>query len=391
MERRIFHIFAALSAALGKISLVRKILVLKPFLLTKANGGEIALLERLKLMKSWGLTIKVIIAIRDTERAYLEPILSKFAVSDIHWVTVDRAHYLIDGIECEVSLSTQFHALDTEFQKPVEDFFLHEIKSFEPDLILTHYTDFFATTAALEWDAQRVWVDQTDDEYPRPIQLQSFPTLAPRYQSISHFIVASDFMRESVSKSYPAAKIHYLPNIIESLHLQTRERGRAYQASSAAPWIFVNPTAVKGVDFVIALAQQLPEHSFLFVGNWGTLMPENLPKNVRTIERQNDVSQLLKNARGLLMPSVWNEAFGRMPLEAMAQGIPVIASNRGALPITVGSGGICLPLEIPLWKRALSQDVNIWQQLVQKGYDRVSEYQKEVHSVYTELKGTWKL
>ncbi len=368
---------------------MRKILVLKPFLLTKANGGEIALLERLKLMKSWGLTIKVSIAIPETERSYLEPILSKFAIRKLEWVKSDRARYLMDGIECDVSLSTQFHALDTEFQKSVEDFFLHEIRAFEPDLILTHYTDFFATTAALRWDAQRVWVDQTDDEYPRPIQLQSFPSLATPYQTISHFIVASDFMRESVSKSYPEAKIHYLPNIVESLGLMNRDR--RYNASSSAPWIFVNPTAVKGVDFVIALAQQLPDHSFLFVGNWGTIMPDNLPSNIQKIERQNDLSQVLRNARGLLMPSVWNEAFGRMPLEAMAQGLPVIASNRGALPVTVGSGGICLPLELSLWKRALSQDVNTWQQLVENGYSRVTEYQNEVHSVYTELKGTWKL
>ncbi len=340
-------------------------------------------------MKSWGLTVKVVIAIRESERVYLEPILSKFAVSEIDWIQPNRARYSLDGIECEAEFSPQFHALETEFQKPVEDFFLEEIKVFGPDLILTHYTDFFATTAAVQWNAQKVWVDQTDDEYPRPIQLQSFPTLASHYQSIEHFIVASDFMRESVSKSYPTAQIHYLPNIIEAL--ATASRSEKLTAPNSAPWVFINPTAVKGVDFVIALAQQLPEHSFLFVGNWGTAMPANLPRNVQTMERQNDISKVLRTARGLLMPSVWNEAFGRMPLEAMAQGIPVIASNRGALPITVGLGGICLPLELALWKRALSQDVNTWQQLIQRGYERVSEYQSEVTSVYTALKAAWKL
>ncbi len=38
----------------------------------------------------------------------------------------------------------------------------------------------------------------------------------------------------------------------------------------------------------------------------------------------------------LLMPSLWNESFGLVAVEAMLNGIPVLASNRGALPETIG-------------------------------------------------------
>ncbi len=41
----------------------------------------------------------------------------------------------------------------------------------------------------------------------------------------------------------------------------------------------------------------------------------------------------------LLMPSLWNEAFGLVAAEAMLNGIPVLASNRGALPETIGDAG----------------------------------------------------
>ena len=41
----------------------------------------------------------------------------------------------------------------------------------------------------------------------------------------------------------------------------------------------------------------------------------------------------------------WVEAVPRAPLEAMAHGIPVLASDSGALPATVGAGGIILPEE----------------------------------------------
>jgi glycosyltransferase involved in cell wall biosynthesis len=47
------------------------------------------------------------------------------------------------------------------------------------------------------------------------------------------------------------------------------------------------------------------------------------------------------------MPSVWEESFGLVAAEAMVNGIPVVASNRGAIPETLGHGGVVLP--IPAW------------------------------------------
>jgi O-antigen biosynthesis alpha-1,3-mannosyltransferase len=48
---------------------------------------------------------------------------------------------------------------------------------------------------------------------------------------------------------------------------------------------------------------------------------------------------LFEGASVLVLPS-WNEGFGLPALEAMALGIPVVASNRGALPEVVGGAGV---------------------------------------------------
>ncbi len=40
-----------------------------------------------------------------------------------------------------------------------------------------------------------------------------------------------------------------------------------------------------------------------------------------------------------LMPSLWRESLGRVAIEAMANGIPVMASDRGALSETLGDAG----------------------------------------------------
>jgi len=57
--------------------------------------------------------------------------------------------------------------------------------------------------------------------------------------------------------------------------------------------------------------------------------------------------------RLLLVPSVWDEPFGRVAAEAMINGIPALVSNRGSLPQVVGgdfcAGGGGRVLPVPDW------------------------------------------
>jgi glycosyltransferase involved in cell wall biosynthesis len=55
---------------------------------------------------------------------------------------------------------------------------------------------------------------------------------------------------------------------------------------------------------------------------------------------------LYKGASVLVLPS-FNEGFGLPVLEAMAVGVPVIASNRGALPEVLGDAGLLIDPEDP--------------------------------------------
>ena len=52
-----------------------------------------------------------------------------------------------------------------------------------------------------------------------------------------------------------------------------------------------------------------------------------------------DRRAIYEGARLLVLPS-WHEGFGLPALEAMALGVPVVASNRGALPEVVGDAGL---------------------------------------------------
>ena len=55
--------------------------------------------------------------------------------------------------------------------------------------------------------------------------------------------------------------------------------------------------------------------------------------------KQNEVSELYNSVDCLLFPS-WYEGFGFPPLEAMANGLPVVASNVASIPEVVGEAGL---------------------------------------------------
>jgi glycosyltransferase involved in cell wall biosynthesis len=52
----------------------------------------------------------------------------------------------------------------------------------------------------------------------------------------------------------------------------------------------------------------------------------------------------------------WREQFGRMLSEAMACGVPVVASRSGEIPYVVGDAGILLPEnDVEAWASALTK------------------------------------
>lgn len=110
----------------------------------------------------------------------------------------------------------------------------------------------------------------------------------------------------------------------------------------------INPCAIKGIAVFLALARKMPEVSFAAVPTWGTT-PEDraelaaLP-NVTLLEPQEDVDRIYARTRVLLMPSLWQEAFGVTAVEAMLRGLPVLASDVGGLPEAKLGTDLVLPV-----------------------------------------------
>jgi glycosyltransferase involved in cell wall biosynthesis len=61
--------------------------------------------------------------------------------------------------------------------------------------------------------------------------------------------------------------------------------------------------------------------------------------NLNRMANNPDPRDFYRVSRVVLMPALWRESLGREPIEAIANGIPVLASDRGALPETPGDAG----------------------------------------------------
>ena len=94
----------------------------------------------------------------------------------------------------------------------------------------------------------------------------------------------------------------------------------------------INANQNKGQAVFLDIARKMPDTKFLAVipyyGNFG-IAPSTA--NVEWIPFDNDIRNVLRRTRILLMPSYY-ESFGRVAVEAMVNGIPVLYSKPAANP-----------------------------------------------------------
>jgi glycosyltransferase involved in cell wall biosynthesis len=163
---------------------------------------------------------------------------------------------------------------------------------------------------------------------------------------------------------------------------------------------FVNPEPRKGIHVFARIAEVLsrrrPDIPLLLVEGAGkaSFLPKlgidlSGAKNLRIVPNTPDARGLLAMTRLLLMPSLLENA-GLVAMEAMLNGIPVLASNRGGLPETVGDAGFLfdipakytLPVTLTLsqGERGISiptaEEVEPWVETIIRLWDDPAEYER---------------
>ncbi len=161
------------------------------------------------------------------------------------------------------------------------------------------------------------------------------------------------------------ARRHYARRLgRDCTHIPLPLNPARYIAADAEPRYvtFVNPQVLKGAGVVARIAAELnrrrPEIPFLIVESRAGAddlgkLPLELSElgNLHRMANTPDPRDFYRVSRIMLVPSLIENA-ALVAREALANGIPVLASDRGGLPETLGDAGFVFTLPERLWRRA---------------------------------------
>jgi glycosyltransferase involved in cell wall biosynthesis len=229
--------------------------------------------------------------------------------------------------------------------KPVGSIFLRlfqeTLRSYKPDIVLTYGGDYLGISML------------------RLCQMEGFPVAATIHnfayedtvycKTANLIIVPSQFTADFYQQKH-GVKCVPLPPVMdkETLTWSNEPEQRKYLT-------FINPGLNKGIlwftGIVHSLTQLRPDIPILMVqgrSRWDwiaeTAVVFDKHPNLFGIGNTPYPQDFYAETKAVIMPSLWRESFGRTAAEPMLNGIPIIASNRGALPETVGDAGILLDI-----------------------------------------------
>lgn len=167
------------------------------------------------------------------------------------------------------------------------------------------------------------------------------------FDIVDGLVVTSPFAGRHYTKVL-GRECKVIPNSLRADQIVAHDRRPEYLT-------YVNPVPAKGVAVFARIAVEIdrrrPEIPMLVVESRGLVdglanvgIDLSMVQNLHRMANTPDPRDFYRVSRVILMPSLWWETFGRVAAEAMANGIPVLASDRGALPETVGAGGFVIPI-----------------------------------------------
>ncbi len=156
-------------------------------------------------------------------------------------------------------------------------------------------------------------------------------------REVDAFIVLNDFARgKFLQGGLPPEKLYLKPNFVDP------DPGIG---KGGETFLFAGRLAPeKGIDLLLAAWRESPDLPLLRIVGDGPLRPSVLDQigsieNAEYLGRipHEEVLAAMKSSKALIQPSTWYEMFPVNVVEAFACGLPVIASDAGALPEIVSN------------------------------------------------------
>ena len=271
--------------------------------------------------------------------------------------------------------------------------FNKQVRQINPDII--HCTDFFSVDNKQGIPEVITVYDLSCIKYPQthPAARVKFfnEYLPPSLEKAQHILTISEFSKreiieyfgvkpEKISVSYCGLPTGFRPHSEEQTMAVLRQYGLHYKKY----FLYVGTIEPrKNLEILLDAYLKLPkeiqtQYKLVITGAFGWKFESFLEKAKRIDRNQlimpgyvseSHLQQIMASAHCFLYPSLY-EGFGIPPLEAMASGVPVIASNCTSLTEVVGDAGVLLSAD----------DTQQWTETIMKLIADPQKYQRYVEA-----------
>jgi len=169
------------------------------------------------------------------------------------------------------------------------------------------------------------------------------------YEKATAVMSISQYVAKAVKEFYGRDSTVIMPSVERNQYLLSG-RERKYVT-------MVRGHSAKGAEFFLELARRLPDVPFAIAGVCEPHIAQLMSQvtNVTHLSQRADMREVYAQTDIYLAPVVWAEPFGRTLIETMMNGIPVVGSDRGALPGILVDAGIVLPLAANEWLKVINR------------------------------------
>lgn len=263
---------------------------------------------------------------------------------DVHFICASRPPRLTNSNNVTFhEVTTPVHPLfpNGEFGLALASKLIDVAKNL--DVLHVHYAIPLATSAVLARDVlgKRAPKLVTTVHGTDVLTLGLDPAFSPMVRHAlerSDLVTAPSIFLATRASELAGVSVDPIPNFIDVTHFTPSNRSSSRSLTHNS-----NFRSIKRMEDVLEIARRIPDATLNLVGDGPeraaveNFIAKHGLTNVELAGERRDIVDTLQNSRVFLLPSEV-ESFGLAALEAMACGVPVVASNVGGIPEVVEDG-----------------------------------------------------
>jgi len=297
-----------------------RILSVKSVNILSTNGEDINTVEILRELKTLGHQVSILATALKSEYEQSNQILETWTNRyKIKTKTSNKINFDFYGIDTNIFFIDYVY----KFNDAIKEF----IYEYKPDIVFTNFWDFVLLNFLQKNNIKYLTFvsDHTFSTHKKFLVKDAMEVI----ENIKHVVTFSNYTKNKLKETWNKNAFLKYPTINENLY-KVDTNTKEYIG-------LINPVQPKGVDLFVSLADNLAKYLFVALGGWNDEYAKEYKKqckkypNLKYLKTTDDMKKFYSKTKILLVPSIWEESFGRVCIEAMLNGIPVITSKQGGL------------------------------------------------------------